>query len=251
VPTPPPTPPPKGQRERHIEIIAHRGTPREHPENSLPGFQRALECGADGIELDVHLTSDGVVVVHHDPTLSPADRAIDTPRSAIRELALADVQGRVLAPGVPIPTLAEVLDLVGRRAVVYIEVKARGAEAAVVRCIRKSATTCAVHGFDHRVALRAASLDAGLPTGILLDSYLIDPAAALGDARARDYWQRWEMIDADLVARIHAARGRVIAWTVNEPAVARQLQTLGVDAVCTDVCGAVSKEIRGETNPST
>ena len=52
-----------------MEIIAHRGTPRELPENSLPGFARALEAGAQGIELDVHLTADGVVVVHHDPVL--------------------------------------------------------------------------------------------------------------------------------------------------------------------------------------
>ncbi len=241
---------PAAPRKGQLEIIAHRGTPRDHPENSLPGFRNALDSGADGIELDVHLTVDGVLVVHHDPTLQPLEGATDAAHPAIRDLTHAAVRGHILAPGVSIPTLAEVLDLVGTRAVVYIEVKAHGAEAAVVRCIRESAASCAVHGFDHRVALRAGLLDPGLPTGILLDSYLIDPAAALGDARARDYWQRWEMIDADLVARIHAVRGRVIAWTVNEPSVARRLHLLGVDAVCTDVCGDMRSALRGESRRS-
>jgi glycerophosphoryl diester phosphodiesterase len=231
-------------RKPALEIIAHRGSPREHPENSLPGFRHALGSGANAIELDVHLTVDGVLVVHHDPTLpaGPPDGGGDAP--AIRDLTYAAVRAHLLAPGVPIPTLPEVLDLVGRRGVVYIEVKATAAAAAVVRCIGESTASCAIHGFDHRVALRTASLAPTLPTGILLDSYLIDPAAALEDARARDYWQRWEMIDAELVARIHAARGRVIAWTVNDPAAARRLHALGVDAVCTDVCREMSAELR-------
>ena len=46
--------------------IAHRGMPRRLRENTLPSFAAALAAGADGIELDVHATSDGVVVVHHD-----------------------------------------------------------------------------------------------------------------------------------------------------------------------------------------
>jgi glycerophosphoryl diester phosphodiesterase len=232
-------------RRGHLEIIAHRGTPREHPENSLPGFRRALEYGANGIELDVHLTSDGVVVVHHDsalhaPTVSSAGA---WPSLEIRDLTYDTVRAHPLAPGVLVPTLTEVLDLVGPLATVYIEVKAPGAVDAVVRCAGHATVSCAIHGFDHRVALRASALAAGMPAGILLDSYLIDPGAALGNAGARDYWQRWDMIDADLIARIHSAGGRVIAWTVNDLAAARGLVALGVDAVCTDICGTMGNEL--------
>lgn len=84
-----------------------------------------------------------------------------------------------------------------------------------------------------------------MPTGILSASYLIDPAAALRAARARDYWQQWELIDAELVARIHGAGGRVVAWTVNEAADARRLQQMGVDAICTDVCGKLIPAVDG------
>jgi glycerophosphoryl diester phosphodiesterase len=223
-----------------VEIIAHRGTPRDHPENSLPGFRHALELGADGIELDVHLTADGVVVVHHDPVL-PAGRSGQG--FPIRDLTATELRGHPLAPGVSIPTLAEVLTLVRDRAVVYVEVKASAAVDAVLARIAASPARCAIHGFDHRVALRAAqATDATghpIPTGILSASYLIEPAAALRAAHARDYWQQWELIDEPLVTQIHAARGRVIAWTVNDPSVARGLVDMGVDAICTDVVGTI------------
>jgi glycerophosphoryl diester phosphodiesterase len=231
-------------RRGQLEIIAHRGTPREHPENSLPGFRQALEYGANGIELDVHLTSDGVVVVHHDSALhAPPLSAGGSPPLEIRDLTYDAVRAHPLAPGVAVPTLAEVLDLVGPLATVYIEVKAPAAVDAVVRCAAQTRVSCAIHGFDHRVALRASAIAPGIPAGILLDSYLIDPAAALGDARARDYWQRWDMIDAELVGRVHSAGGRVIAWTVNDLADARRLAALGVDAVCTDICGTMGNEL--------
>lgn len=227
-------------------MIAHRGSPRTHPENSLPGFRRALETGVDGIELDVHLTVDGAVVVHHDPALRATPGSAASKGLRIADLTREELLRYPLAPGVPIPTLAEVLELVAGRATVYVEVKATAAVAAVMACIAASQTSCAIHGFDHRVALQVAhaqgagggTLGAGaghsIPTGILSASYLIDPAGALRAARARDYWQQWEMIDEELVARIHAAGGRVVAWTVNDPADARRLAAMGVDGICSD-----------------
>lgn len=231
------------------EIIAHRGTPRAHPENSLPGFQQALAAGADAIELDVHLTADAVVVVHHDPYLHVTPASPGGKPLRIAELTAAELSSYPLASNVPIPSLAEVLTLVGTEATVYVEVKASEAAPSVLRCIAAAATPCAVHSFDHRVALQVARAgdspeqrDANshgrgsVPTGILSASYLIDPAGALRAARARDYWEQWEMIDDDLVKWIHGAGGRVIAWTVNDVSVARRLVAMGVDGICTDVC---------------
>jgi glycerophosphoryl diester phosphodiesterase len=229
-----------------MEVIAHRGTPRERPENSLPGFRHAIALGADGIELDVHLTVDGVLVVHHDPLLAAPTPG--SPRPRIRELTREALSAYPIAYGVPIPTLEDVLTVVGRegrgKVTLYVEVKAPGAEGPVVESIHRSRVTCAVHGFDHRVSLRTAELDPKMPTGILLDSYLVDPASALRAARARDYWQQWEFVDRELVATVHAAGGRVIAWTVNDPTAALSLRDMGVDAVCTDVCGSLASALR-------
>jgi glycerophosphoryl diester phosphodiesterase len=226
------------------EIIAHRGVPHELPENSLPSFRRALELGADGIELDVHLTADGVLVVHHDPLLTaPVDQS-DARPPRIDELTWEALGEYPIAYGVPIPRLADVLELVGIDATVYVEVKAPGAEAEVVRCIRAAGATCAIHGFDHRVSLRGATIAPEIPTGILLDSYLVDPVAALRAAKARDYWQRWEYIDSALVAGVHGAGGRVVAWTVDNAAGARSLRDIGVDAICTNVCREMRSALR-------
>ena len=120
-------------------IIAHRGASGLGPENTLAAFEAAIAAGADGIELDVHLTADGHVVVHHDYCINKEwarlDGAwLDETGPAIRDLTLAEVQsydvGRLApgsayhakypdltpADGAVIPTLRSVLDLVKARA---------------------------------------------------------------------------------------------------------------------------------------
>ena len=206
-----------------LEIIAHRGANREAPENTLTAFKRALDAGAQGIELDVHLTSDGGAVVHHDPILR------DGSKTPIANLSLAAVQRRASSP-----SLDEVLQLVDGRCRVYIEIKASRAVDAVVALIQKRLDWCAVHSFDHRSVLRTRALNSRIQTGILLVSYLVDVAGALRAAEASDVWQNAEFVDRDLVEQVHDAGGRVVAWTVNDIARARDLAHLGVDAICTD-----------------
>jgi glycerophosphoryl diester phosphodiesterase len=213
------------------EIIAHRGTPRVHPENSLPGFARAVELGVDGIELDVHLTRDGVPVVHHDPELGEGPFA----GRRIADLTLAELRRHALAPGVGVPTLAEACALADGRCTLYVEVKARDAEDAVARLLDGRGPRAPVHSFDHRVARGVRARAPGTPVGVLSVSYLVDNVAALRAAEARDLWQHWSMIDAPLVEAVHAAGGRVIAWTVNDPAHAVALARMGVDGICSDV----------------
>lgn len=218
-----------------MEVIAHRGMPRQAPENTLAGFALAIEAGASGIELDVHATRDGVVVVHHDPHLHQPTHSGDRRLGpAIATVTLDEL--RRATPSAPdVPTLDETLALVRGRATVYVEVKARRIEDAVVACIDRHATPAAVHSFDHRVSLRVRQLAPHLHTGILSASYLLEPERALRAAAARDYWQWWEMIDATLVGRVHDAGGRVVAWTVNAPHAVEHLAALGVDAICTDI----------------
>ncbi len=218
-------------------LIGHRGAPREFPENTLPSFQRALELGADGIELDVHATRDGVVVVHHDPVLHGG--------GPIAGLTHAELDGHLVAGRERIATLDEVLALVDGRADVYVEIKARDVERPVVDAIRRSPAParCAIHSFDHRVVRRARDIAPEIRTGILLTSYLLDPALALIGAGASDLWQQWELIDPPLVALAHDAGARVIAWTVNDARIARRLAEWGVDALCTDVLPTISQAL--------
>lgn len=199
----------------------------------MAAYERAIELGAHGIELDVHATNDGVVVVHHDPVVHarhpqrPAHRAI-------AELAAAELREFPLADGMRIPTLPEVLAAIDRRLIVYVEIKAPNIETLVTRCIRESETTCAVHSFDHRIVKKVKSIFPAIRTGVLEVSRHIDPVACLAAASADDLWQEVDTIDEDIVAKAHSVGARVIAWTANDAAQWNALYDLGVDAICTD-----------------
>ena len=90
-------------------VLAHRGARRQAPENTIPAFARAMELGADGVELDVHRTLDGALVVRHDA---------DGPPGVWAELTLDAI--RAAEPEVPV--LAEVLDVCAGK-LVNIEIK--------------------------------------------------------------------------------------------------------------------------------
>ena len=217
---------------RPIEIIGHRGSPRAYKENTLSAFRQAFADGAVAVELDVHGTRDGAVVVHHDPATN--SRLGDSgPVLVLADSLLAALQA-VPVGGETMPTLDEALAAVPETATVYVEVKAKGIEEAVVAAIRSGRRSCAVHSFDHRIARDVHQMAPEIPVGVLQTSYPVDPIRPLRDAGARDLWQHWEMIDESLIARVHAAGGRVIAWTVNHEPVAEQLIGWGVDGICSD-----------------
>ena len=211
-----------------IELIGHRGAPREFPENSLPAFQRAFERGAAGVELDVHVTLDGVVVVRHDPTLPRRGRR------AISEVRWEDVSAIELASGIGIPRLDQVLVVVPVGRTAYVELKGAGVERAAIDVIRAGSAQCAVHSFDHDMVARAAELAPEIPRGLLFERYPEDVIGAMRRTGARDVWPQWKLIDAPLVDAVHAEGGRVIAWTVNSKVAGDALATLGVDGLCGD-----------------
>lgn len=211
------------------EIIGHRGASRERPENTLPAFARAIELGADGVELDVHVDPDGVLRVHHDP-LPPELLA-----------GGASVGHRAPLP----PTLDEVLALLAlNHCVAYCELKGPDTAAGTLAAIRAAGGPAAVHAFDHRQVDRARHLAPEVPRGVLEVSYPLDALAAVRSVDGRDLWRHRDFVDAALVRSAQAAGCRVIAWTVNEPAQIEALARLGVDGICTDD-PAVAKAVLG------
>jgi len=215
------------------EAISHRGLRSTAPENSIPAFVAALDAGAEGIELDVHASGDGVVFVHHDPLFldeSGQSRALASSDS--REIDKARLEGDVV-----IPRLDAVLEAIGTRARVYIEIKPRGIENDVVRCLRRHFVgydKYAVHSFDHRVVKRMLELIPTVRTGILQVAYPIDSCAAMRAAGASDLWQHSDFVDERLVADVKSCNGRLIVWTANDEAQWNRLADLGVDGICTD-----------------
>jgi glycerophosphoryl diester phosphodiesterase len=227
-----------------LEIIAHRGANREKPENTLAAFQRALDLGADGVELDVHCTTDGEVVVHHDavPRAAPAEPSlVGRPIAALTTAELATFR---LADGAAIPTLDDVAQLLRARAALYCELKGAGTAEPSLKVLRRHGGPSAVHAFDHRLVAAAAQFAPEIPRGVLEVSRHLDPAASPQSVGARDLWQLVEYVDEALVRSVHAAGCRVIAWTANTPEAIERLASWGVDGLCTDDV-ALARQVLG------
>lgn len=200
--------------------------PRRIRENTLPSFAAALDAGADGIELDVHATADGIVVVHHDPHVAGAGDIAGTKWRTLQQAAAR----RALE----IPTLAEVCDLVDDRAELFVEIKGTGIERKVAKVLAAHRGPSAIHSFDHPTIRRLSQLDRRLRLGLLFEERVPDVAAMLAANGARDAWPRHDIVDAPLVEAVHGAGGRVIAWTVNAPRELARLAAIDVDGLCTD-----------------
>lgn len=225
--------------------ISHRGLHDQHAENSIPAFLAAIDAGATGIEIDVHASNDDVVFVHHDATIETGEGLVP-----IRAVESRDIARVRLAGDAVIPTLDDVLEVIGARAGVFIEVKGTGMEQSLARCLRRhpgNTDAYAVHSFDHRIVRRMAEINPSVRTGILQVSYLIDTCAAMRAAGATDLWQQADFIDLSLVQSIHTAGGRVIAWTPNTDPEWQRLTSLGVDGICTDRIDAFANWVLDST----
>ncbi|MBA2706323.1 MAG: glycerophosphodiester phosphodiesterase [Gemmatimonadaceae bacterium] len=229
--------------------IAHRGLHHHAPENSIPAFRAALEAGAEGIELDVHATSDGQIYVHHDAVPKAVDRSGILASRPFAKVTSEYVAQLEVSPGVAIPRLDDAIEEIATRGELYIEIKAKNAEHAVAQCLRRhdrAISRCAIHSFDHRIARRMVGLIPSLRVGVLQVSYPIDSPAVLRSSGASDLWQHTDFIDAALVADVASCGGRVIAWTSNDSAQWESLKELGVAAICTDRVDDYVRSVREE-----
>lgn len=220
--------------------IAHRGASGYEYENSRAAFRRAIALDADGAELDVHATRDGVIVVHHDPDLPGL--------GPISLLSYAEVQDARLRNGETVPLLAEVLEiLAGHDAWIEVKLLSPAHDDKLMALIASgpSPERCAVHSFDHRIIRRLGARAPQLRRGVLLTAYVLDPVRTLEDAGATVLWQEWRLIDDELIARVHDAGGEVIAWTVNEVGDLERLARMGIDGLC----GNYPDRIRIATGP--
>jgi glycerophosphoryl diester phosphodiesterase len=208
-------------------VIAHRGASGYEYENSRAAFRRAITLDADGIELDIHATRDGGIVVHHDPEVPGF--------GPIAEMTSAEARHVRIRNGEALPHLTEVLDLIGDRDV-YVEAKSLPAifDPQLLGILDRGPAPAryAVHSFDHRIVHRLGQARPTLRRGILLSAYLQDAVSVMRGAGATMLWQEWQLVDQELVHRVHEAGSTVIAWTVNELGDLDRMVRLGVDGLC-------------------
>jgi glycerophosphoryl diester phosphodiesterase len=221
-------------------IIAHRGASAYEPENTLRAFHRAIDLGADMIELDVHLSGDGEVVVIHDEELS---RTTDG-SGRVSDYTLDELRRFDAGKGEPIPTLQEVVDLVRGRCRLYVELKGAGTPrpvAALIRANRFEALTI-VGSFQPALIRQLRALGRPIATSLLVGPDSRDPVAEALAAGARYVHLCWEnrsdqpaqFLTPDLLARIRHHGLGVILWHEEREEVIQALRGLDVDGVCSN-----------------
>jgi glycerophosphoryl diester phosphodiesterase len=228
--------------------FAHRGASGYAPQNTLAAFLLAAEMGADGIELDVHLSADGEAVVIHDDTVdATTDGRGRVSRMKLSELKALDA-GSWFGPrfaGERIPTLQEVFDAIGHRQLINIEIKVESGyhpleqEAEVVRLIEDNQMMhrVIISSFTPRSLRRVRKMNPHIPLGLLygkpepaflplLLRWLFVPYDALHPGL--------EMVRPGYVERARRRGNRVNVWTVNDVDDMRRMRDLGVDSIITD-----------------
>ncbi len=226
-------------------VVGHRGAMGYDPENTMRSFRHAIELGADWIEFDVHLAADGTPVVIHDETL---DRTTNGKGwvgkhtlEQLRGLDAGSHRGAQFA-GERIPTLDEVLTWAhDAPTFVDIEIKSgpvrySGIERAVVEALDRAAMIdrAIVISFDHHAVRRVRELSEKLATGVLYAGRPIDGIGMAQAAGADALLPHWAYVLAEDVQVAHASGIAVAPWVTSDPAIARQLFEMGVDALGTN-----------------
>jgi glycerophosphoryl diester phosphodiesterase len=208
-------------------IYAHRGASQTHSENTLEAFAEAVRLGVAGVELDLHATQDGVPVVIHDASLART-AGIDAnvpeiPFGRLREVALS------------VPRFTEVLDMVGDALHFDLEVKQKGIEPLVLETLDQyPSARWSISSFDWTVLDSFRELNEQADLWLLSAAFgqdLVDRARSLRASAAALYAPS---ITQQVIESAHDAGLRVMAWTVNDPDRARQLEGWGLDMLCTD-----------------
>lgn len=224
------------------QIWGHRGAGGLAPENTLPAFELAAGLGAHGVELDVHRSRDGVLVVCHDETVDRTSNGT----GRIPELTLGQLRRLDFGAGTQIPTLAEVLDFAADvRLRVNIELKnilnrypgmEREVEAVVLasRLAGSAREQLVYSSFNHRSLLRLIDLGTEVPVGVLYGQPLVRPWLYASGFGARALHPMGATVLPEEIAQAHASGLRVHVWTVDAPDEARVLASWGVDAIVTN-----------------
>ncbi len=228
-------------------VIAHRGGAGEAPENTRSGFRQALSAGVDGLEADVHLTRDGVLVVHHDPCLALTPDAdpvsigsVDAERVVGADLSWT--HGPAFAGETPL-TLDELLDLAGET-LVMIEMKRGPDDRALGEAL--AARLGSDPWLDQRVA---ASFSTDALVGVRMGCPQVRRLGLVRedfDLEAQSYLPLWgqgflrDLIPGAALDQARARERRAWVWTVDAVDQVPSLVSAGVDALITDLPTSVS-----------
>ncbi|MFM2367993.1 MAG: hypothetical protein RL619_289 [Bacteroidota bacterium] len=217
--------------------IGHRGAKGYEPENTLISFQKALDMQVDGIELDVHLSADGELMVVHDETI---DRTTNG-KGFVNKLSLRELKAFRINGEHQIPTLKEVFDLVNQDCFINIELKSYDTTEKVVSLIEKYVAKKGwkynrflISSFDWNALQQVAFLNDKIPIGILTDTNLDLALAFAKFIQAKSIHPYFHLLTKENTAQIQEKGFLIFPWTINEAEDIQKIKAFNVNGIITD-----------------
>ncbi|MEM1632469.1 MAG: glycerophosphodiester phosphodiesterase family protein [Thermofilum sp.] len=212
-------------------IVAHRGASGYEPENTLRAVRRAIEMRVDAVEVDVRVSRDGVPVVIHDESLERTTSG----RGMVKDMTVVELKKLDAGKGERIPLLEEVLDEVKGKVVLFLELKELEAVVPSLRLVeeRKMLDQVLFISFD-KVAL--STVKARVPEAHIGLIYA-RPEGGIVEAKrlgCEFVLPHYRLATEKAVAFAHRMKLMVVAWTVDDPALAAELKGRGVDGVASN-----------------
>lgn len=224
------------------QIFAHRGFSGKYPENTMIAFEKAIELGCDGIELDVHLTKDDELVIIHDEDISRTSNGQGLVKFMTYEQLLEYDYSFKFHDEVgfqKILTLREYFELVkDTNIITNIELKTgifeyETIEQKVIDLIHefKLEDKIILSSFNHFTVMRCKAIDPNIELGFLIGSWMIDLGAYTASHGVQCCHPLYLNLIPEVVQEIHAAGRKINTWTVNEYDDIKRLADLGVDCL--------------------
>ena len=238
-------------------VFGHRGASGYCPENTLVSFKKAFEMGADGVELDVQLTSDGEVVVIHDETLE----RVSNGEGFVKDHSFAELRALNYNKTHPefeyetIPALEEVLQLiVGTDKQINIELKTgvfpyEGIEEKVLALVKKYGLEKQIiySSFNHETCMRIRELQPDAYIGFLYqDVFLHVPEYAKENGADAIHPAFWLALNPLTVKKAHQLGLEINTWTVNEPAYIKLCCSYGIERIITNYPDVALQIVNGD-----
>jgi glycerophosphoryl diester phosphodiesterase len=217
--------------------IAHRGAKGYEPENTLQAFKKALDLNADGIELDVHLSADGQIIVIHDETIDKMTNG----KGHVNTLSLPELKSFLIDGKHEIPTLKEVFDLVDKKCLINIELKNAAALGMVILLIEEYVTKkkwsynhFIVSGFDWIALQELHNLNSHIPIGVLTETNLHLALAFAETIKAKAIHPYYHLLNSENTKEMQKKGFLVLPWTVNIEEDIQKIKSYNVNGIITD-----------------
>ena len=214
-----------------MKITTHRGASFLEPENTIKAIERAIQVGADFVEVDVRMSKDNQLVIMHDPDIN---RTTDG-NGLVKDYTLPELKKFDAGEGEPILTLDEVIECVKNRIGLVIEIKEPGTEGKILEKIDEhNLENVILTSFYHKSIKNARKINHSVDAGIIFTGQPVYVNQMASNACANVIFPGYKYLDEDLVKQAHKNGISVYPWTVDDEGMFEKLVEMGVDGIVTN-----------------